>query len=481
MSILGRIGSIYRHRRLILSMTIRTMMAFFCAYQLRSITETYIRGETISKVNLSFPEFLTLPSVTLCFDFIDTLNVTRLSGDYPYILKTLQSRDLIDDYVTRHSHLPELYYLLGNHSLASMKGYMNDNIDFLLAKITPTQLEPDDGLKVNCNVTRYLIEPNFCHTITCYHVDSDEPAKYPRSTIFEPRYGGRMLIIELESWVGNLTKSMSIHFTVQSSLLYSTRTSSYLIDLTHPPTTFTVSYSMIRNDLDSIASETKCLPSGSFREGTGNRNQRFYWCINELIRSSFGCSSYGSAQDFDDPNMFHLKLGYHQYYREFLSSNLTQRDIDRAKIKKIRQQCISQLKAPNCIDEIYSPIGDSFSVKDKSDYTIIVDAPSVPFENNEFSLEIALLDYLIYISSSLNFWFGISIISVVDHFITTLFEWIDSKKLKSKETKPPSPSPQFKAKIVVQPIRSRVLTKFNSLNRERFSHYYSRYHSINQQ
>ncbi|XP_053212417.1 uncharacterized protein LOC128395947 [Panonychus citri] len=404
---------------------IHLLVTCLCGGQIYSIAIDYMSGEITSKVNLTTPNQITLPSVSLCFPFLDLINLTKASALDDKLDDLLLERPFYDDLGTHRDMFTSIYSILGNLTVNQLNNLLKD-IDNLIPKIklTPTFRRLGDTksgyylVKDNstCEVTRYSRQPLFCLTINCYN-SSGGPIKFSRHEIFQPPYDGQMMAIDLNNNISTITTSTTIMFSEFGKLIQGSGQTAYRIGFNgQPPGIYIVTFSKIVNILSQENYEVSCRNYSNY--GYSSRFHFIDACLNNLTASSIGSVFYGTIQALNY-SQANLRNGYYQYYGEYLTPNITERNRLRKYFKFCRQHCNHIADKPDCEEEIYSPQGyRTLTDEDQNGvYVILLRAPTAPFEINQYFPEYTLLDLIIYLASSLNFWFGLSLISLSEKFL----------------------------------------------------------------
>uniref|UniRef100_T1K262 Uncharacterized protein n=1 Tax=Tetranychus urticae TaxID=32264 RepID=T1K262_TETUR len=453
---------------------VHLLITAICTVQIYSIAIDYLYGEITTKVNLTTPKTFTLPNVSLCFPFLGLINLTIADQHFQNFSAILKNRPFFDDYDTHRDTYTEIYSLLATLTTSQLKGLLKDIGRVTpMIKLTPIYRTNDSitgqrrvDVKSSCEITRYFRQPSFCLTIRCFN-ETKQPLEYVRADILQQPHNGDMMRIKLSPNVTMMAPSVDIVFTAANHLTHGKKQSAYRIGFTKEnPATYVITYTKIINILIQDDYEISCFNYSLI--GYLSRDDYFDRCLNNASSTTTGTAFYGTVQHFKDTRV--LMSGFRQFYDEYLNPNEAEREKKRKFYKYCRKYCSHQANRPDCYQEIFNPIG--FRTIHRSDgiYEIVVRAPATPFELNQYYPEYTLLDLLIYFASSLNFWFGLSLISLSEqllNFYCNLF--VREKKPKNNSTIKLSKAKVVSSKpievLVAQPRRPRV-TKLKDIPNE---------------
>uniref|UniRef100_T1K1V0 Uncharacterized protein n=1 Tax=Tetranychus urticae TaxID=32264 RepID=T1K1V0_TETUR len=464
--------------RLLIHLLITTLSAG----QIYSIAIDYLYGEITNKVNLMYPEKFILPDVSLCFPFLDLINLTKADQQYGNFSSILKNRPFFEDYSSHNDVYTEIYSLLGNLTTKQLNGLLKDIKHAApLVELAPNR-RPDNlqiGPKLinadsYCEIFHFIRQPSFCLTIKCLN-ETKQPLEYKREHIFQQPYNGVMLKIQLNPNVSIMASTVNVIFTSHSHLTQGKKQSAFRIGFRESPATHIITYSKIINVLVQEDYEMSCFNYSLI--GYLSRDDYLDACLNNASSQATGAVFYGTVQNFNDTSD-HMS-DFHQFYHEYLNPNETEREKRRQFYKFCREYCAKQADKPDCHQEILYPVGFRKIIRSDGVYEVVVRAPASPFEINRYFPEYTLLDLLIYFASSLNFWFGLSLVSLSERFLNFYCNLFKRKK-ESKSQKSNSTIKLHKAKVtsskpvevfVVQTRRPRV-TKIKDISNELPTVYY---------
>lgn len=410
---------------------LKTAIITCCLIQLSSITIDYMQGETTSRINLNTPSKTIMPDVSLCFQIMDIINVSLFKKTF----SDVEVENLIYSWTWTRAQKAKMYSILGNLTLTELTSYMK-NYHLIIRSIVPADLEYGDEKFYNNNITcsqhSYILEPYMCITVQCER--NGKPVDYERHAIFAPPYGGRMLTLSLNSELSNFVSTYDIILTTPGSLVRTGSNPSYGYTIRQDsPVTLVLSYSSVVNKLLEKY-ETDCRDYS--KSGFDNRNHFIESCCSNYSYKTFDSAFYGSVQLLDSDNVNMSKhSGYRQYYFEFLDENYSRRLENEKLFKNVRASCWEKASQVDCFTEIYFPKLHRIYRENRKIFNVIIHAPTVPSEINRFFPKYYLMDYLIYIGSSLNFWFGLSLVSLIDEIIARVIIIVQQREGQKLEVR----------------------------------------------
>lgn len=367
-----------------------------------------MRGDTTSRINLSTPSKTLLPDVSICFPILDILNTSLFQQTFP-------NTEFVDKFYSwTRKQKATIYSILGNLTLDELTTFMKNYHD-IIVRVVPADLQEDDDDKsdnITCSDVNYIFEPNMCITVSCTR--NHKAVYFDRRTIFAPQHSGHMLTIELNPNLDEYASSINIILTTPGRMVRTRSHPSYgLYSRQDNPFTLVLSYQTIVNKLLEKY-ETDCWDYSKL--GFDDRNHFIESCYNNYSYKLLNSAFYGTVQMLNHSAGF-MHPGYRQYYFEFLDQNYSRRLENEKVFENIRAICWEKAQHVDCLTEVYMPRLHRIIGAGRDEMNVIIHAPTVPAEINKFFPKYYLMDYLIYIGSSLNFWFGLSLVTLVDRII----------------------------------------------------------------
>ena len=267
--------------------------------------------------------------------------------------------------------------------------------------------------------------------------------EYEREDIEKSYTKGILVVLEISKFLDRLRLSLSDVFGVALS---SSGRSAF--DLNAPMRilnirksfSYALSFNRIINRRLESPYSTHCFDYNNllFR----NRRHAITTCENDLSLGYFNASLYDNMQlltdEEDESNNNYT--GFKQLIQEFINGHKMAFD-------NIRQYCRLKYAEMDCIEEFYEINVDMQTRSDDSN--IIIRIPRIPDFTTVCQAKLSIIDYFIYVGSTLGIWFGFSvtftsfaIINLAFKRIVSLISLLSLRKIfvsSNRDSKPTRP------------------------------------------
>uniref|UniRef100_T1JPW3 Uncharacterized protein n=1 Tax=Tetranychus urticae TaxID=32264 RepID=T1JPW3_TETUR len=384
-----------------------------CSYQLYFTTIDYLEFNVITLLDIDFPDWLTVPDITLCVQFLDAVNWTAWAIRHPDLLP--DNCSIIDDDKERSEHIRECFAEMGADDF---EGFVQEH--FTVAKFYKLVIKAQslfdlisfdsktgsfNGLQKNhdifCTTRTYLRDPHVCYHLACRNgTNPSDDIRFHRSRLIHSPNPGAMFMFRLYNAFFASCDHVFLYIHSPLDLPRGPLESYLVIKPKEKPSLFLISFILIIDNLLEPPYATNCKDYHHDDEGTQSLIHKYEECLNNQTLKL-------------DPSfvMYQTMIENPQKVEGNFSNRLRYKYKD--KLNEIRTECGKLVEQPQCKVFIYIPyiIGHERFVSQREYHSnFIIMAPTTPDIKLEKSPVFLLETYVVNIGSILGIWFGFSMV-----------------------------------------------------------------------
>uniref|UniRef100_T1JPW4 Uncharacterized protein n=1 Tax=Tetranychus urticae TaxID=32264 RepID=T1JPW4_TETUR len=383
-----------------------------CSYQLYFTTMDYLEYNVITLLDIDFPDWLTVPDITFCVQFMNAVNWTAWAIHHPNLLPD-KCTIMDDEKENRSEHIRACFAEMGADDF---EGFVEQH--FTVAKfykiiikaesitIIYNKTEYFNGLEqkheIFCATKTYLKDPHVCYHVACRNATNlSNFVRFNRSRAIHAPTPGTLYYLDIYNVFFKVWDQIFVYIHSPLDLPRGPFQTYTVIKPKEKPSLFFISYIKIIDSLLEPPYATNCRNYHDDVEGTRSLMHKYEQCLNnQTLRLDQSFVMYQTI--IENPQEIEANFSNRLRYKY------------KDKLNEIRAECEKLVGQPECKSLYYIPyvIGHerflNFHYKLPSVFLIM--APTNPDIELKKSPALLLETYVVSIGSILGIWFGFSMV-----------------------------------------------------------------------
>jgi len=413
-----------------------------CIFQINTITSKYFQYTVTALVRIDMATKVEIPDITILYTTALSINYTKIVEMIPeaesyFPLNPITDRsDFLAFCLTLEGFL-FLTLMLKDFRLNDLNKARWQGKDIFQLKYIA---DPDDknvvlfDVKAEqfCKLHDFVAADFFGTTMICER--DGLPLLYNVHDILVGACKGYVLMLEFRSEAIEDVQSLLFAVGPSNKYHFSLQQPKISLDFHKGSQTYIISFKKVENRLLPAPYTTDCIDYT--KQGFKSRLHMISECENNVSLALTQAPLFENSYYFNESEEKYT--GYKQRYVEFFEFNDEVRLEAQKKFDNTRRKCRELAMKPDCIQNFFSP--SSFETIKSAQNQLLLALPDFPDIIAEFYPKMLLIDYFVYLGSTLGIWFGFSVsltsiemINFLEHQIKTWIQIIQSKWRKEKD------------------------------------------------